>query len=253
MKPDDANAILQRDGADALREAFDRAVTKAPPDEPPPPERRRQLRLRRANDRSNEDDIDREEPTSNFASSKRPSSAEIPSRNAMDRRRRHPRRDADAHERRGRDRQDHARQAACRSHANRRLSARHEGGSGAGAVRHFGGRPQGREPEPAAILKAEQEPRALPRSPHLPLADRDACLAAPSTKLGAIAATPLWHALIRVVERRKPRIVIFDALADYSAERKTRAARARIHRAAQADGDPAKSPSSSSPIRRSPA
>jgi AAA domain len=37
MKPDDANAILQRDGVDTLRDAFDRAVTKPPLDEPPPP------------------------------------------------------------------------------------------------------------------------------------------------------------------------------------------------------------------------
>jgi RecA-family ATPase len=66
-----------------------------------------------------------------------------------------------------------------------------------------------------AILKGEHKSLAHCPDLHiLPLADRDACLAAPSTKLGAIAATPLWHALIRVVERRKPRIVIFDALAD---------------------------------------
>jgi RecA-family ATPase len=66
-----------------------------------------------------------------------------------------------------------------------------------------------------AILKAEHKSLAHCPDLHiLPLADRDACLAAPSTKLGAIAATPLWHALVRVVERRKPRLVIFDALAD---------------------------------------
>jgi RecA-family ATPase len=66
-----------------------------------------------------------------------------------------------------------------------------------------------------AILKAEHKSLAHCPDLHiLTLADRDACLAAPSTKLGAIAATPLWHALVRVVERRKPRIVIFDALAD---------------------------------------
>ena len=66
-----------------------------------------------------------------------------------------------------------------------------------------------------AILKSEHKSLAhCPDLYILPLADRDACLAAPSTKLGAIAATPLWHALVRVVERRKPRIVIFDALAD---------------------------------------
>ena len=66
-----------------------------------------------------------------------------------------------------------------------------------------------------AILKAEGKSLAHCPDLHiLPLADRDACLAAASTKLGAIAATPLWHALVRVVERLKPRLVIFDALAD---------------------------------------
>jgi RecA-family ATPase len=66
-----------------------------------------------------------------------------------------------------------------------------------------------------AILK--EDGKSLAHCPDLhilPLADRDACLAAASTKLGAIAATPLWHALVRVVERLKPRLVIFDALAD---------------------------------------
>jgi RecA-family ATPase len=66
-----------------------------------------------------------------------------------------------------------------------------------------------------AILKAKGKSLAHCPDLHiLPLADRDACLAAATTKLGAIAATPLWHALVRLVERRKPRIVIFDALAD---------------------------------------
>ncbi len=66
-----------------------------------------------------------------------------------------------------------------------------------------------------AILKAEGKSLAHCPDLHiLPLADRDACLAAPSTKLGAIAATPLWHAMVRVVERCKSRLVIFDALAD---------------------------------------
>ena len=37
MKPDDANAIHRRDGADALRSAFDRAVTKPALDERAPP------------------------------------------------------------------------------------------------------------------------------------------------------------------------------------------------------------------------
>jgi RecA-family ATPase len=66
-----------------------------------------------------------------------------------------------------------------------------------------------------AILKAESKSLAhCPDLYVLSLADRDACLGAASTKLGAIEATPLWHALLRLVERRKPRIVIFDALAD---------------------------------------
>jgi RecA-family ATPase len=34
------------------------------------------------------------------------------------------------------------------------------------------------------------------------------------SKLAPITATPLWHALGRVIERRKPKLVIFDALAD---------------------------------------
>jgi RecA-family ATPase len=66
-----------------------------------------------------------------------------------------------------------------------------------------------------AILKAEGKSVAHCPGLHiLPLADRDACLAAASTRAGAIAATPLWHALERVIERRNPRLVIFDALAD---------------------------------------
>ena len=66
-----------------------------------------------------------------------------------------------------------------------------------------------------AILKGEGKNLAHCPGLHvLPLADRDACLAMASTKLGAIAATPLWQALVRWVERKKPRVVIFDALAD---------------------------------------
>ena len=66
-----------------------------------------------------------------------------------------------------------------------------------------------------AILRAESKSLAHCPDLHiLPLADRDACLAAASTKLAAIAATPLWHALVKLVERLKPRFVIFDALAD---------------------------------------
>jgi RecA-family ATPase len=66
-----------------------------------------------------------------------------------------------------------------------------------------------------AILKAEGKSLANCPDLHiLPLADRDACLAAAATKLGPVAATPLWRALVRVIERRKPRLVILDALAD---------------------------------------
>jgi AAA domain len=66
-----------------------------------------------------------------------------------------------------------------------------------------------------AILKGEGKNLAHCPGLHiLSLADRDACLAAASTKLAAITATPLWHALLRLIERIKPRIVIFDALAD---------------------------------------
>ena len=45
-------------------------------------------------------------------------------------------------------------------------------------------------------------------------ADRDACLGAALNKLAPLAATPLWGALERLVERRKPKLVILDALAD---------------------------------------
>ena len=66
-----------------------------------------------------------------------------------------------------------------------------------------------------AILKAEGKSLAHCPDLHIvPLADRDACLAAALTKLGPISATPLWRALERVIERLKPRLVIFDALAD---------------------------------------
>jgi RecA-family ATPase len=66
-----------------------------------------------------------------------------------------------------------------------------------------------------AILKAEAKSLGHCSGLHiLPLADRDACLAAAPTKLAALTATPLWHALVRVIERLKPRLVILDALAD---------------------------------------
>jgi RecA-family ATPase len=66
-----------------------------------------------------------------------------------------------------------------------------------------------------AILKGEGKSLAHCPGLHvLPLADRDACLATASTKLGAVAATPLWSALVKMVEHIEPRVVIFDALAD---------------------------------------
>ena len=112
---------------------------------------------------------------------------------------------------------------------------------GAGAVRHFGGRPQGRKPESARDPQGgTQEPRALPRSPH-PAARRPRRLSrAASTKLGAIAATPLWHALVRVVERLQaaPRH-LRRAGRPVRRRRKQPPPRARLHRAAQATGDPA--------------
>ena len=91
-----------------------------------------------------------------------------------------------------------------------------------------------------AILKAEGKSLAHCPDLHiLPLADRDACLAAALTKLGPISATPLWRALERVIERLKPRLVIFDALADlFGGEENSRPPGARLHRPAQATGDP---------------
>jgi RecA-family ATPase len=66
-----------------------------------------------------------------------------------------------------------------------------------------------------AILKAESKSLAHCEGLHIiPLADRDACLAAANSKLAALAATPLWHALLRVIDRLKPRLIILDALAD---------------------------------------
>jgi RecA-family ATPase len=55
------------------------------------------------------------------------------------------------------------------------------------------------------------------------LADRDACLAGASGKSSKLEPTPLWFALERVIERRKPALVIFDALADlYGADENVR-------------------------------
>jgi RecA-family ATPase len=66
-----------------------------------------------------------------------------------------------------------------------------------------------------AILNAEDKSLAHCPGLHvLSLADRDACLAAAPSKLAALTAMPLWHALVRVIQERKPGLVVFDALAD---------------------------------------
>ena len=66
-----------------------------------------------------------------------------------------------------------------------------------------------------AILKAEDKNLTHCPGLHiLSLADRDSCLASAANRLAALAPTPLWKALERVVKRRKPRLVILDALAD---------------------------------------
>ena len=66
-----------------------------------------------------------------------------------------------------------------------------------------------------AILKAEGKNLAHCPGLHiLSLADRDACLASAPSKFAALEATPLWHAIERLVERLKPRLVILDASAD---------------------------------------
>jgi RecA-family ATPase len=66
-----------------------------------------------------------------------------------------------------------------------------------------------------AILKAQRESLAHCEGLYvLPLADRDACLAAAQSRLAGLVATPLWQALERVIKQKKPRLVILDALAD---------------------------------------
>ena len=66
-----------------------------------------------------------------------------------------------------------------------------------------------------AILKDEGKNLAhCPELYVIPLADRDSCMASAPNKTAPLAATPLWEALERLVERRKPRLVILDALAD---------------------------------------
>ena len=66
-----------------------------------------------------------------------------------------------------------------------------------------------------AILKAEG--KNLPDCSNLhilPLADRDACMAAAPSKLAPLEATPLWRALEETVERIEPKALFLDALAD---------------------------------------
>jgi RecA-family ATPase len=48
----------------------------------------------------------------------------------------------------------------------------------------------------------------------IPLAGRDAVLAAPKTKMGIVESTALWGRLVAQVEKIKPRLVIIDTLAD---------------------------------------
>jgi RecA-family ATPase len=66
-----------------------------------------------------------------------------------------------------------------------------------------------------AILKAEGKNLAHCEDLHvISLADRDATMAAARFKLAAIEATALWKALERMVERKKPILVVLDARAD---------------------------------------
>jgi RecA-family ATPase len=75
-----------------------------------------------------------------------------------------------------------------------------------------------------AVLKTESKSLAHCPGLHvLSLADRDACLASAPSKLAPLTATPLLRAIDRMIERRKPKIVIFDALADlFGGEENTR-------------------------------
>jgi RecA-family ATPase len=216
MKPDDANAILQRDGADVLRNAFDRAVTKPPLDEPPPPKGEDDYGFGGRTTAQDEDDIDREERDLDGRIVEAPLLA--------------------------RDPEPERKWIVEDVIPDETLTlVTGEGGIGkttlalqlAVAMRTDGdwlGMKVKQEPvlfvtseddrkdvnlNLRAILKAESKSLAHCPDLHiLPLADRDACLAAATTKVGAIAATPLWHALVRLIERLKPRLVIFDALAD---------------------------------------
>ena len=48
----------------------------------------------------------------------------------------------------------------------------------------------------------------------VPLAGKDAVMATPQAKVGLLAPTAVFHGLVALVERIKPRLVILDALAD---------------------------------------
>jgi RecA-family ATPase len=48
----------------------------------------------------------------------------------------------------------------------------------------------------------------------LPLAGEDAVLAAPSGRSGVIAATPLWHQLVKAADEWAPKLIVLDTLAD---------------------------------------
>ncbi len=66
-----------------------------------------------------------------------------------------------------------------------------------------------------AILKARGKSMAHCPGLHiLSIADRDACLAGAASKTAELKPTALWRAMEAVIERRKPALVIFDALAD---------------------------------------
>jgi hypothetical protein len=66
-----------------------------------------------------------------------------------------------------------------------------------------------------AVLKAEGKSLAhCPNLQVISLADRDATMAAAPSRLAPLVATPLWHALERLIERKKPLLVVLDARAD---------------------------------------
>jgi RecA-family ATPase len=75
-----------------------------------------------------------------------------------------------------------------------------------------------------AILKALGKSLAHCPGLHvISLADRDATMATALSRLAALAPTPLWLALERLVERMKPLLVVLDARADmYGGEENAR-------------------------------